>query len=79
MEDSEVLRTEKYNSRLEYELFLDRDMQSINRSVYNIFMFLGDIGGLVGILFSLFSNFLTITNVNDPTYYMVSKLYDGNN
>ena len=42
-------------------------------------MFLGDIGGLVGILFSLFSNFLTITNVNDPTNYMVSKLYDGNN
>ena len=43
--DSVDGRTSSYNTRFEYELFFDRDIVTIKRSVYNTFMLLGDIGG----------------------------------
>ena len=43
--DSVDGRTSSHNTRFEYELFFDRDIVTIKRSVYNTFMLLGDIGG----------------------------------
>ena len=43
--DAVESRTTSPNARLEYEIFYSRDITKIERSVYNLFMLLGDIGG----------------------------------
>ena len=73
--DSINTRTDNYNARLEIEIFLDRDIRVINRSVYNFLMFLGDIGGLSGLLYSVCASLLGLLSVSDHTGFLISSLY----
>ena len=50
-------------------------MTHIERSVYNIFHFVRDIGGLVSGLNGLFSVIIALIHYQDLHYYLVSKLY----
>ena len=76
-EDSKVSRTTSDNTRLELEIFLVRDLRVIDRSVYNLFMFLGNIGGLSSILFSLCAFLMGIINFQFPENYLASQLFSS--
>ena len=39
---------------------LDLDVTLIERNVYNVLMLLGDLGGLVGIIYSISASFLSL-------------------
>ena len=54
---NDVARNYKYNSRLQQIYHFDSDVTYIERSVYNTFMLIGDVGGFIGFL-STASNFL---------------------
>ena len=46
----------------ELDFYLNKDLTRVERSVYNTFMLLGDVGGLYGFLSGLFAFFLGIIN-----------------
>ena len=49
-------------TRLDINLFMNRDVITIKRQVYNSIMLLGDVGGLFGIFLSVSATILGITN-----------------
>ena len=51
--DSIVFRPYEYNVRLSYEIFIDLNLRTIDRQVYNAFVLFGDIGGFSGLLFTI--------------------------
>ena len=51
--DSLVFRPYDYNVRLSYEIFIDLNLRTIDRQVYNAFVLFGDIGGFSGLLFTI--------------------------
>ena len=51
--DAQTFRPYNYNTRLSFELFIDLDLRTIDRQVYNTFVLLGDIGGFSGLLFTI--------------------------
>ena len=78
----DVARNYKYNSRLQQIYYLDSDVTFIERSVYNIFMLVGDVGGFIGFLYTVFSFLMYIACYNDSQNYLVRKLFvvgDKNN
>ena len=50
------------SSIIELAIFYDKDVHTIQRSVYNSFQLFGDVGGVFGLLFSLASTILNIIN-----------------
>ena len=76
-EDSKVSRSTSYNTRLEFEIFFVRDLHIIDRSVYNTFTFLGNIGGVSSLLFSLCAYLMGIINFQFAKNYLVSKLFSS--
>ena len=44
----------------EFTWYYDRDVIKIERTVYNAFMLLGDVGGLFGLIVSIASTLLNI-------------------
>ena len=73
--DAYETRTRDLNARLQYEIFFDRDEVVIERSVYNTFMLLGDIGGLSSILFTIGSIFNQIWHTNNAENFLAKQLY----
>ena len=73
--DAYETRTRDLNARLQYEIFFDRDEVVIERSVYNTFMLLGDIGGLSSILFTIDSIFNQIWHTNNAENFLAKQLY----
>ena len=73
--DAYETRTRNLNARLQYEIFFDRDEVVIERSVYNTFMLLGDIGGLSTILFTIGSIFNQIWHTNNAENFLAKQLY----
>ena len=73
--DAYETRTRNLNARLQYEIFFDRDEVVIERSVYNTFMLLGDIGGLSSILFTIGSIFNQIWHTNNAENFLAKQLY----
>ena len=55
--------------------YYDRDVVKIDRSVYNTFMLLGDVGGLFGLFVSISSSLLSILNYQKADNILVSILY----
>ena len=50
-------------------------VETIERSVYNVLMLLGDVGGLYGLLFSVFAYVNMVFNFQNPENTLVSSLY----
>ena len=73
--DAYETRTRNLNARLQYEIFFDRDEVVIERSVYNTFMLLGDVGGLSSILFTIGSIFNQIWHTNNAENFLAKQLY----
>ena len=54
--------TQFASNRMELLYMMDKDLTQIDRTVYNTFMLLGDIGGLYGIFISFASTILGFIN-----------------
>ena len=54
---------------------LDRDLRTIQRKVYGILDFLGDIGGLAGALKAFFAASIGLFMYRAPTSYVSNHLY----
>ena len=50
----------QFNRRLQVDLHLDAEVTLINREVYNLFMLLGDVGGLSGFLLATGSVLMSV-------------------
>ena len=68
---------DKYHrdSVIEFDFLYDRNLYQVERTVYNSFMMLGDIGGLFGLLFSISTTLLGIINFQKSENILVSDLY----
>ena len=51
------------------------DLKTVNRSVYNFFNFLGDVGGLYGLFFSLLATLNGFINFQKPENFLIKQLY----
>ena len=54
-------------------------VKTVERSVYNFLMFLGDVGGLYGILFSVSAILNSIFSFQNSENLLVQSLYKGGN
>ena len=54
---------------------MSHDVVMIERSVFNFFTLLGDIGGFYGLLGSIFATIHGILNYNKTENYIVQQLY----
>ena len=68
-------RTEDFNTRLQLRYVMSHDVIMIERTVFNIFTLLGDIGGFYGLLVSIFATVHGILNYNKTENYIVQQLY----
>lgn len=78
-EDVQATRTLSYSTRLQMNFRMSHDTEVIERSVYNVFMLLGDIGGFSGLLYSLGASILSIITFQNPENYLASKLFKPQN
>ena len=62
-------------TRLDLYYFLNRDVISVKRQVYDSIMLLGDMGGLFGLIFSICSTILGIANYQKSDNLIVSDLF----
>ena len=56
----------------------DRDVTRFERQVYNMFMFLGDIGGFSGLVTSIIASIQSIVNYHKPKKIIIAELYYSN-
>ena len=54
---------------------MEKDVESVERSVYNVLMLLGDVGGLYGIFVSFAATLLGILNYQKFDNLLAAKLY----
>ena len=66
------------NTRLEVKINIDRDVITVKREVYNLFMLLGDVGGLFGLFVSAFSSIVGFINFQKSSNLLVSDLFSDN-
>ena len=52
-------------------------VKTVERSVYNFLMFLGDVGGLYGLLFSVLGTLNSIFSFQNLENHLVQSLYKG--
>ena len=71
------LRTFKWETRLLLTFGISFDSVKIERSVYTLFMLLGDVGGLSSVLFSTAVYLLNILNYQKAENHLASNLYKG--
>ena len=64
------LNTSFYN-RYVHAFHMDYKVETIERSVYNLLMLLGDVGGLYGLLFSVFATLSNVVNFQKPENILV--------
>ena len=65
----------QFNRRLQVDLNLDAEVTLINREVYNLFMLLGDVGGLSGFLLASGSVIMSVINFQKAENFVVDKLF----
>ena len=65
----------KPNARLELTLNMNRDVVAIQRQVYNLFMLLGNVGGLFSLFVSLFRTILGFTNYQKSDNLLAFDLF----
>ena len=58
---------------------MDKDVDSVERSVYNLFMLLGDVGGLYGIFVSIAATLLGILNYQKFDNLLAADLFREEN
>ena len=58
---------------------MDKDVDSVERSVYNFFMLLGDVGGLYGIFVSIAATLLGILNYQKFDNLLAADLFREKN
>ena len=63
------------NARLELKINMDRDVITVKREVYNLFMLLGDVGGLFGLFVTTFSTIIGFINYQKSSNLLVSDLF----
>ena len=51
-----------YNNRMSFTFLMDKDVLKVERQVYNIFMLLGDVGGIYGLLVSIAASLIALLN-----------------
>ena len=68
-------RTGDFNTRLQLRYVMSHDVVMIERTVFNFFTLLGDIGGFYGLLGSIFATIHGILNYNKTENYIVQQLY----
>ena len=68
-----------YQTKLCIAFELNQDVTLIERSVYNSFMLLGDVGGFSGILFTIGAILISFFTHNNPQNYLAAKLYKSEN
>ena len=56
---------------------MDAEVTLIDREVYNLFMLLGDVGGLSGLLFTFGSLLTGVINFQNAENYVVQSLFLG--
>ena len=56
---------------------MDSSVKKVERSIYNFLMLLGDVGGLYGLLFSVFATLNAIFSFNKPENLLIQSLYKG--
>ena len=61
------------------QIVMSPNFTSKERVTYSTFDFLSDIGGLSGMLYSIFAVFMQLWNYNCPDNFMVTKLYTVKN
>ena len=72
---SQSSNTEAYNTRYSVIFELDNDVQVIDRSVFNLFVLLSDVGGLYGLFISAISTILIVINYQKADNFLVDNLY----
>ena len=56
---------------------MDYSIKTVNRSVYNFLMLLGDVGGLYGLLFSVLAILNSVCSFQKSENLLVQSLYRG--
>ena len=56
---------------------MNYDLKTVNRSVYNFFNLLGDVGGLYGLFYSVLLTLNGFLNFQNPQNFLVQRLYRG--
>ena len=72
---SQSSNTEAYNTRYSVIFELDNDVQVIDRSVFNLFVLLSDVGGLYQLFISAISTALFVINFQKADNYLVDNLF----
>ena len=54
---------------------MDNDVEAVDRSVFNLFVLLSDVGGLYGLFISGVSTILAIRNFQKSYNFLVDHLY----
>ena len=68
-------RTSARSTRLQMSFTMSRNLIQIERTVYNVFLLLSDVGGLIGLLFSLSAGLLKLLNFESMENGLVGELY----
>ena len=58
---------------------MNYSLKKVERSVYNSLMLLGDVGGLYGLLFSVFATINAVITFQNQENLLVQSLFRGNN
>ena len=66
-----------FYARLQLAFQLDNEVTLVERSVYNIFMLLGDVGGFSGLLYAVGAVLIRISNFANAENFVVHSLYEG--
>ena len=54
---------------------VDVDVNLIDRTVYNTFMLLGDVGGFSGLLYAVGAQIVSLMTYNNPENRLVERLF----
>ena len=67
----------EFNDRYLQSYHMNLSVKTTERSVYNFLMLLGDVGGLFGLLFSVFATLNNVLNFQKAENFLVQSLYRG--
>ena len=75
VDKQESFKPDSYSHIGDIVIHLNDDLYMISRSVFTFWDVLGEIGGLYGILFGLFSSLASIFAVNKAENFLASHLF----
>ena len=76
-ESSVMLGNQNFNDRYIHQYRMNYAVKTTERSVYNLLMLLGDVGGLFGLLFSVFATINNVFNFQKAENFLAQSLYRG--